>query len=58
MPAELKKNEKAGIPKIGDVVMCEVVKSHDGIPVGEKRRVKVNGAVRYMLKEGFWKVIG
>ncbi|MEE0317037.1 MAG: hypothetical protein UDS46_06025 [Bacteroidales bacterium] len=55
----MKKPERASrAPKIGEVVVCEVVKPHDGIPAGEKRKVLVNDAVRYMLKEGFWKIIG
>ena len=59
MPAEMKKPERVSrVPKIGEVVVCEVVKPHDGILAGEKRKVLVNDAVRYMLKEGFWKIIG
>lgn len=58
MPAEMRKPERASrTPRIGEVVVCEVVKPHDGIPAGERRKVLVSEAVRYMLKEGFWKVI-
>lgn len=54
----MRKPERASrVPKIGEVVVCEVVKPHDGIPAGERRKVLVSEAVRYMLKEGFWKVI-
>ncbi len=58
MPAELKRPERTRLPKMGEAVECEVVIPHDGIPAGERRRVTVSEAVRYMVKEGYWKVIG
>lgn len=58
MPADIKRPEKPHIPKVGEVVVCEVVKPHDGIPSGERRKVRVDAVVKYMIKEGFWKIIG
>lgn len=42
MPADIKRTEKP----------------HDGIPSGERRKVRVDAVVKYMIKEGFWKIIG
>lgn len=55
---ELKRPGRTRIPRIGDAVECMVVKPHDGIPAGETRRVRYSEVVRYMVEEGFWKIIG
>lgn len=43
--------------RLGDIVTCEVVIAHDGLQVGDKLKIQVSEAVRYMVKEGYWKVI-
>lgn len=55
---ELKRPERTRKPRIGDIVECEVVRPHDGVPAGEIRRVRYSEAVDYVIREGFWKIIG
>lgn len=55
---ELKRQEKTRRPRIGDVVKCEVIRPHDGVPAGEIRKVRYTEAVDYVIREGFWRIIG